>query len=222
MPNPNPNPNPMSALLDLFLHLDKHLLAVIDAYGTLTYAILFAIIFCETGLVVTPFFPGDSLLFAAGAFAAAGDLNIGFLFLILAAAAILGNIVNYFIGKWLGETIFNDRIPFLKRAYLERTHAFYEKYGAKTIVLSRFVPIIRTVAPFVAGAGTMKIRTFMTYNAIGGIAWVTVVLFGGYFFGNIPVVRAHFSEVILLIIILSLLPPVIEWWRHRRKKRNQI
>lgn len=207
----------MSQLLDLFLHLDKHLLNVIHMYGMLTYAILFMIIFCETGLVVTPFFPGDSLLFAAGAFAAAGDLNIAALFLILAVAAILGNIVNYFIGKWLGEKIFTEDAHVLKRAYLLRTHAFYEKYGAKTIVLSRFVPVIRTVAPFVAGAGTMKMKTFMIYNAIGGIAWVTIVLFGGYFFGNIPVVRAHFSEVILLIIVLSLLPPLIEWLRQRRR-----
>jgi len=207
----------MSTLLDLFLHLDTHLLNVIHAYGTLTYVILFVIIFCETGLVVTPFFPGDSLLFAAGAFAAAGDLNIAVLFLILAMSAILGNIVNYFLGKLLGEAIFRDDARVLKKIYLTRTHAFYEKYGAKTIVLSRFVPVIRTIAPFVAGAGTMRMRTFMVYNAIGGLAWVTIVLFGGYFFGNIPVVHAHFSEVILLIIILSLLPPVIEWQRHRKR-----
>ncbi|HVW66656.1 MAG TPA: DedA family protein [Candidatus Peribacteraceae bacterium] len=207
----------MSTLLDLFLHLDTHLLNVIHTYGTLTYVILFVIIFCETGLVVTPFFPGDSLLFAAGAFAAAGDLNVALLFVILAAAAILGNTANYFIGKWLGEAIFKENARILKKEYLIRTHAFYEKYGVKTIVLSRFMPIIRTVAPFVAGAGTMKVRTFMIYNAVGGIAWVTVVLFGGYFFGNIPAVRAHFSEVILLIIVLSILPAVFEWWRHRRK-----
>lgn len=207
----------MSQLLDLFLHLDKHFLNVIDAYGTLTYAILFVIIFCETGLVVTPFLPGDSLLFAAGAFAAAGDLNVAGLFAVLAAAAILGNIVNYAIGKWLGEAIFNDRYPFLKKEYLIRTHAFYEKYGAKTIVLSRFIPIIRTVAPFVAGAGTMRTRTFMLFNAIGGFSWVALFVFGGYFFGNMPSVKEHFSIVILLIIVISLLPPVIEWWRQRKR-----
>jgi membrane-associated protein len=207
----------MHAILDLFLHLDTHLADVIQTYGTVTYAILFAIIFCETGLVVTPFLPGDSLIFAAGAFAARGDLNVAALFGLLAIAALGGNILNYAIGKWLGEAIFKDNARVLKRSYLLRTHAFYEKYGAKTIVFSRFVPIIRTVAPFVAGAGTMRWSTFLLYNAIGGLSWVVLFLFGGFFFGNIPSIREHFTLVILAIIVLSCLPPLIEWWRHRRK-----
>ncbi len=205
-----------STFIDLFIHLDTHLQTIIDQYGMLTYAILFLIIFCETGLVVTPFLPGDSLIFAAGTFAALGSFNVALLFLLLAVAAILGNILNYAIGKWLGEKIFTDNARVLKKSYLNQTHAFYEKYGAKTIVLSRFMPIIRTVAPFVAGAGTMRTRTFMMYNFIGGISWVALFLFCGYFFGNVPSVKHNFSLVILAIIILSVLAPVIEWVRSRR------
>lgn len=207
----------MSALLDLFLHLDTHLANVIATYGLLTYAILFLIIFCETGLVVTPFLPGDSLLFAAGTLAAIGGINVWILFALLVIAAIGGNITNYAIGKWLGEAVFKEGNRVLKRAYLVRTHAFYEQYGVKTIVLSRFIPIIRTVAPFVAGAGTMKTSTFMLFNAVGGIAWVGLFTLGGYFFGNIPSVKEHFTLVVLVIIVLSILVPFLEWLRGSRR-----
>lgn len=206
----------MHAFIDLFLHLDTHLQTIIAQYGTMTYAILFLIIFCETGLVVTPFLPGDSLLFAAGTFAALGSFNIALLFLLLAIAAILGNMLNYAAGKWLGEKVFTEHAHILKKSYLIKTHAFYEKYGAKTIVISRFMPIVRTVAPFVAGAGTMRTSTFMFYNFIGGILWVALFLFCGFFFGNIPSVKHNFSLVILVIIGLSVLAPIIEWIRSRR------
>jgi membrane-associated protein len=207
----------MSTIIDLFLHLDTHLAATIAMYGALTYAILFAIIFCETGLVVTPFLPGDSLIFAAGALGVSGGLSIGWLFVILSVAAITGNIVNYAFGKWLGEKIFTDHARILKKDYLMKTHAFYEKYGAKAIVLSRFTPIIRTIAPFVAGAGTMKQSTFHVYNIIGGLAWVGLMLLSGYFFGGIEIVQKHFTLVVLAIVALSLVPPVIEWLRSRKK-----
>ena len=204
-------------MLDLFLHLDTHLQLIIAQYGTLTYLFLFLIIFCETGLVVTPFLPGDSLLFAAGTFAALGSFNVAFLFLILAIAAVTGNIVNYALGKWLGEKVFTERAHILKKSYLIKTHAFYEKYGAKTIVLSRFIPIIRTIAPFVAGAGTMRTQTFMLYNIIGGVSWVALFVFSGFFFGNIPSIKHNFSLVILAIIVLSIVPPIVEWLRSRKK-----
>ncbi len=204
-------------MLDLFLHLDTHLQLIIAQYGTLTYLFLFLIIFCETGLVVTPFLPGDSLLFAAGTFAALGSFNIAFLFLLLAVAAVTGNMLNYAMGKWLGEKVFTEDAHILKKSYLIKTHAFYEKYGAKTIVLSRFMPIVRTVAPFVAGAGTMRTQTFMFYNVIGGVAWTALFLFSGYFFGNIPSIKHNFTLVIFAIIILSVVPPIIEWVRHRKK-----
>lgn len=208
----------MSTIIDLFLHLDTHLASAIGQYGILTYVILFLIIFCETGLIVTPFLPGDSLLFAAGALAGGGSLNIGVLFLLLFAAAFLGDTVNYLMGKWLGEKIFTDDARFLKKSYLQKTHAFYEKYGAKAIVLSRFTPIIRTIAPFVAGAGTMKQSTFMFYNIIGGLGWVLSMLFCGYFFGGIAIVQEHFSIVVLAIVALSLVPAVIEYVRSRKEK----
>ena len=182
-------------MIDLFLHLDTHLQLIIAQYGTLTYLFLFLIIFCETGLVVTPFLPGDSLLFAAGTFAALGSFNIAFLFLLLAVAAVTGNMLNYAMGKWLGEKVFTEDAHILKKSYLIKTHAFYEKYGAKTIVLSRFMPIVRTVAPFVAGAGTMRVQTFMFYNVIGGVAWTALFLFSGYFFGNIPSIKHNFTPV---------------------------
>ncbi len=207
----------MSTIIDLFLHLDTHLASAIGQYGTLTYVILFVIIFCETGLIVTPFLPGDSLLFAAGALAGGGSLHIGVLFVLLFAAAFLGDTLNYMMGKWLGEKIFKEDARFLKKSYLDATHAFYEKYGAKAIVLSRFTPIIRTIAPFVAGAGTMKQSTFMFYNCIGGLAWVISMLFCGYFFGGIPIVQEHFSIVVLGVVALSLLPAVFEYWKHRKK-----
>jgi len=207
----------VSKIVDFVLHLDAHLSALIQHYGLWTYIILFVVIFCETGLVVTPFLPGDSLIFAAGTFAARGDLNILGLFLILSAAAVLGDTANYWIGKIMGPKIFqkeNSRI--FKKSYLDRTHKFYEKYGAETIIIARFVPIVRTFAPFVAGIGRMSYGKFLSYNVIGGVGWVALFTFGGYFFGNIPFVRKNFSLVILAIILISLLPAAVEFLRHRK------
>jgi membrane-associated protein len=211
----------ISKVVDFVLHLDAHLSALILQYGIWTYVILFVVIFCETGLVVTPFLPGDSLIFAAGTFAARGDLNVLGLFLILSAAAVLGDTANYWIGKIIGPKVFqkeNSRI--FKKAYLERTHNFYEKYGAETIIIARFVPIVRTFAPFVAGIGRMSYGKFLSYNIIGGVGWVALFTFGGYFFGNIPFVRKNFSLVIIAIIVISLLPAALEIIKHRREKRK--
>ena len=208
----------IKGVIDFILHLDAHLSELIQSYGAWTYGILFAIIFCETGLVVTPFLPGDSLLFAAGAFAARGDLNVVLVFVLLSAAAVLGDTVNYWIGKIIGPKVFNkEKSRIFKKAYLDRTHAFYEKYGAETIIIARFVPIVRTFAPFVAGIGRMSYLKFISYNVIGGIGWVAVFTFGGYFFGNIPFVRKNFSLVIIAIIVISLIPAVVEVLRHRKK-----
>lgn len=202
---------------DVFLHLDVHLGAVISNYGSLTYGFLFLIVFCETGLVVTPFLPGDSLLFATGAFAALGVLDIKIAFILLAAAAILGDTANYWIGRRLGPKAFKEANGgLLRKEHLERTQRFFEAYGGKAIVLARFVPIVRTVAPFVAGVGSMHYRRFITYNIVGGILWVGLFVFGGYAFGNIPTVRDHFGLVVISIIILSTIPPVVEYWRYRR------
>jgi membrane-associated protein len=209
-------------LVDFVLHLDAHLNALIVAYHLWTYLILFLVIFCETGLVVTPFLPGDSLLFATGALAAApgSPLRVHWLFLVLAAAAVLGDTVNYWIGHAVGPKIFDrEKVRFLKKEHLEKTHAFYEKYGGITIILARFIPIIRTFAPFVAGIGRMTYWRFIGYNVIGGVAWVAVFLFSGYFFGNLPVVRRNFTIVIFAIIIISVLPGVIEYLRQRRKTK---
>lgn len=207
----------LKQLVDFFLHLDRHLAEVTRNYGTFTNVILFAIVFCETGLVVTPFLPGDSLLFAAGALAALGSLNVWLLFLSLTLAAILGDTVNYWIGKRIGHRAFDGSFRFLKLEHLRKTEAFYEKHGKKTIILARFVPIVRTFAPFVAGIGTMNYGTFLAYNVIGGVLWVAICLAAGYFFGNIPVVKANFSLVILAIVFLSTLPIVIEALRARRR-----
>ena len=205
-------------LFDLFIHLDKHLSEIITQYGTITYLILFLIVFAETGLVVTPFLPGDSLLFAAGTFAAGGSLDLAILFAVLGSAAIIGDSVNYAIGKLTGPAIFEkEKIKFLKKEHLEKTHRFYEKHGGKTIIIARFIPIIRTFAPFVAGIGTMSYGKFIAYNVIGGILWVALFLLGGYYFGNLPFVKSNFSLVILAIIIISVLPGVIEFLRHRKK-----
>jgi len=202
--------------IDIFLHLDTHLDVIIQNYGYWSYMILFLIIFCETGLVVTPILPGDSLLFIAGSLAAKGSFDIGLLFILLSIAAIAGNTVNYWIGYYIGPRIFHDgKVRFLNKAYLERTHKFYEKHGGKTIVIARFIPIIRTFAPFVAGIGFMNLWKFSIYNVSAGIAWVGVFVFGGYYFGNIPVVRKNFTIVILAIIIISVMPAVIEYLRHR-------
>jgi len=204
-------------LIDLFLHLDHYLGEIIRTYGLWTYIILFGIIFIETGFVVTPFLPGDSLLFAAGAFAGLGDLNVAVLFLLLGAAAILGDTANYWIGHFIGPRAFSGEIRFLKKEYLDRTHAFYEKHGGKTIILARFIPIIRTFAPFVAGIGAMTYSHFITYNVVGGLLWVALFIFGGYFFGNLPVVQENFSLVIIAIIIISVLPGVVEYLRERNR-----
>lgn len=204
-------------LLSFVLHLDEHLNDVFVHYGAWTYAILFLIIFCETGLVVTPFLPGDSLLFAVGALAATGGLHIGFLFVLLAAAAILGNTLNYSIGRFIGPKAFAGNHRFFKKEYLARAHAFYEKHGGKAIALSRFLPILRTFAPFAAGIGAMSYPRFLLFNLFGGIAWVATFLFAGYFFGNIPFVKHNFSFVIMGIIVVTIIPMVVEFFRHRRK-----
>lgn len=212
-------------LTDLFLHLDKHLNEIIQSYGMWTYLILFLIVFCETGLVVTPLLPGDSLLFAAGALAATegSPLSIWLLFVLLTAAAIIGDTVNYWIGAFVGPKIFgHEKSRFFKKEYLTRTQKFYEKYGAKTIIIARFVPIIRTFAPFVAGIGSMNYLKFITYNIIGGTLWVTICLFAGYLFGNLPFVQKNFSLVILAILFISVLPAVIEILRNRFNSKKPL
>lgn len=213
----------ISAFIDIFINLDTHLAAIIDSYGAWTYAILFLIIFCETGLVVTPLLPGDSLLFAAGALTAASSLQVDLLFVLLSIAAIAGDTVNYWIGNAVGPKIFHkDDVRFLNKQYLDRTHRFYEKHGGKTIIFARFIPIIRTFAPFVAGIGKMTYTKFIMFNVVGGIAWIGIFLFGGYYFGNIPAVKENFTLVILAIIVLSVTPPVIEYLRHRFGKKEGI
>ena len=206
----------IKALAEILMHLDTHLDLVIRSYGVWTYGILFLIIFLETGLVVTPFLPGDSLLFAGGTFAALGSLDAKWLVVFLSIAAIAGDTVNYWIGHAVGPKVFTkEKSRFLNKEYLYRTHRFYEKYGGKTIILARFIPIIRTFAPFVAGIGSMTYRRFIIYNVSGGIAWVVMFVLGGYLFGNIPVVKQNFSLVIFAIIFLSILPGIIEFLRHR-------
>jgi membrane-associated protein len=207
----------IKGFIDYFLHLDVHLSELIQICGIWTYLILFLIVFCETGLVVTPILPGDSLLFAVGAFAAKGDLNLLLILSLLMVAAILGDTVNYWIGSFVGPKIFQkEKTKFFKKEHLEKTHQFYEKYGGKTIVFARFVPIIRTFAPFVAGIGKMSYPYFLTYNVIGGVVWILLFVFGGYFFGNLEIVKKNFTLVILAIIIISLLPAVIEYIKQRR------
>jgi membrane-associated protein len=204
---------------DVFLHLDKHLGEVIQNYGAWTYLILLTIIFCETGLVVTPFLPGDSLLFAAGALAHRGELNPVWLFLVLSAAAIAGDTVNYWIGAIVGPKAFSGKIRFLKKEHLERTHRFYEKYGGKTIIIARFVPIVRTFAPFVAGIGAMNYPRFIVYNVVGGIAWVALFVFMGYWLGRL--LQDYFSLVVVAIIIISVMPMVVEVLRARRQAAQE-
>ena len=208
-------------LFEFITHIDVHMGEIIRSYGVWTYFILFLIIFCETGLVVTPFLPGDSLLFAAGAFAARGDLNVLLLFALLAFAAILGNTTNYVIGNFVGPKIFHkEHVRFLNKEYLDRTHQFYEKHGGKTIIIARFIPIIRTFAPFVAGIGRMTYAQFISRDLIGGISWIGSFTFAGYFFGNIPAVRNNFTMVIFAIIIISILPGVIEFIRQHRMNKK--
>ena len=208
--------------IDFVVHLDRHLNYIIESFGIWSYLLFFAIIFAETGLVVTPFLPGDSLLFALGTLSAAGSLDVTWLFVILTAAAILGDSANYAIGKYFGDLILKKQGTwFIKKEHIDRTHKFYEKYGPKTIVLARFVPIVRTFAPFVAGVGGMSYMRFFAYNVIGGILWVAIFVFGGFWFGNIGVIKKNFTIVIFVIIIISILPAVIEVLRQKAKNKPQ-
>jgi membrane-associated protein len=215
----------MAGLIDIFLHLDKQLTQLVATYGGWVYAFLFLIVFAETGLVVTPFLPGDSLLFAAGALAAAGGLNVWAVIALLSIAAVLGDAVNYAAGRFVGPRVFNatDRSSglhrLLNREHLQRTHAFFEKYGGKAVVLGRWVPIVRTFVPFVAGAGSMTYRTFAVYNVIGAVIWVGVCLGAGYLFGNVPIVKKNFTLVMLGIVFVSVLPAAYEFLKHRRDKK---
>ncbi|NOW05919.1 DedA family protein [Clostridium beijerinckii] len=215
--------NTVSYLIDIFLHLDKYLGFIINNYGFETYLLLFFIIFLETGLVVTPFLPGDSLIFAAAAFAAMGMLNIYALLGLLMVAAILGDTVNYEIGRIFGDKLINIAGgKLIKKEHLDKTNKFYEKHGGKTIIFARFIPIVRTLAPFVAGIGKMQYRHFISFNAIGGILWVLVVSSLGFFFGNIPVVKKNFEFVIIAIIFISIVPVIVEFLRSKMKKTNEV
>ena len=205
----------LAFLIDVVLHLDRHLVVLIQDYGAWVYLILFLVIFAETGLVVTPFLPGDSLLFVAGTLAAAGGMDIGLLIVLLCIAAIAGDSVNYAIGRHVGQRLVNGG-RFVRQEHIDRTHAFFDKYGGKTIVIARFVPIVRTFAPFVAGIGKMAYGRFLTFNVAGGILWVVSLTVAGYFFGNLPVVKNNLSLVVIGIIIASIMPGVIEYIRHRR------
>ena len=208
-------------VIDFLLHLDQYLNVVIQTYGTWTYLFLFLIIFCETGLVVTPFLPGDSLLFAAGTFAALGSLNVIWLFMLLFVAAIIGDTINYWIGHFAGSKVFyKENVRFLNKKYLDHAHRFYEKHGGKAIIFARFIPICRTFAPFVAGIGKMSYWRFISYNIIGGFIWVAIFVFGGYYFGNIPIVKKNFSLAILAIIIISIMPAIIEFFHQRRRSTS--
>ena len=209
----------LTNLIDLFLHLDEYLAKIILDYGAWTYGILFTVIFVETGLVVMPILPGDSLLFAAGTFAALGSLNIWGVMGLLIVAAVLGDAVNYSIGHYLGERAYN--IKWIKREYFDKTHAFFEKHGGKAIFLARFVPIVRTFAPFVAGIGKMSYSYFATYNIVGGISWVVIFTLLGYFFGNLEFVQKNFELVIIAIILISVVPMIVEWWKARREAKAE-
>ncbi|NPA93352.1 MAG: DedA family protein [Chloroflexi bacterium] len=204
-------------IIDIFLHLDKHLSTVLEMFGGWTYALLFFTIFLETGFVVTPFLPGDSLLFAAGTFAALGDLNLALLFVVMASAAILGDTVNYWVGHFIGPRAFSGEYKYLKKEHLDRTHEFYEKHGASAVILGRFMPIVRTFVPFVAGIGAMTYSRFLSYNVIGALLWTGLFLGAGYFFGNIPIVKENFTLAIMGIIAVSLLPGLWEYLKARRE-----
>jgi membrane-associated protein len=205
----------LAFLIDVVLHLDRHLVALIQDYGAWVYLILFLIVFAETGLVVTPFLPGDSLLFVAGTLAAAGGMSLGLLMVLLCSAAILGDSVNYAVGKHVGDRMVRSG-RLIRQEHIDRTHAFFEKYGGKTIVIARFVPIVRTFAPFVAGIGKMDYGRFLLFNVTGGILWVVSLTTAGYFFGNLPIVKDNLSLVVLGIVVASIMPGVIEYLRHRR------
>jgi len=204
--------------VDVFLHLDKHLDSIILHYGVWTYLLIFLIIFCETGLVVTPFLPGDSLLFAIGSLAAIGTLRVELLMVLLATAAVAGDTLNYAFGHYMGPKVFSRRESrIFRREYLDKTQRFYERYGGKTVILARFVPIVRTFAPFVAGVGAMSYGRFLSFNVIGGVAWIVLFIGAGYFFGTLPAVKHNFTLVIMVIIFISILPGLIEYARHRRR-----
>jgi membrane-associated protein len=213
----------IKSLIDFILHIDHHLVEIVQDYQTWTYLILFLIIFAETGLVVTPFLPGDSLLFAAGAIIAKPEtgLNVGLMLILLIIAAILGDLVNYHVGKAIGPKAFSGKFKLLKLEYLTKTQQFYYKHGGKTIIYARFIPIIRTFAPFVAGIGTMTYGKFATFNIVGAVAWVTSFLMLGYFFGGLPVIKNNFTYVIFGIIFVSILPPIIEMIREKRKSKAE-
>jgi membrane-associated protein len=211
--------DPLTFLADFVINLDQHIGLLILEYGLLVYLVLFLIILLETGLVVTPFLPGDSLIFAAGTFAASGLLNLACLFALLIAAAIIGDTANYWIGHRAGPSVFKEKRRFLRKEYLERAKKFYERHGGKTIFLARFIPIVRTFAPFVAGIGRMRYRRFLSFNVTGAAAWVSLFLLAGYFFGSIPFVQENFSTVIIAIILISLIPLFVEFLRHRRSKK---
>jgi membrane-associated protein len=213
----------LSTLIDLVVHLDDHLLWVVQQYGAWIYALLFVIVFCETGLVVTPFLPGDSLLFVAGAIAAAGGMNVHLLAVLLVVAAILGDSLNYAIGRYLGPRVFRyERSWLLRKEYLDRTNRFFAKHGGKTIIIARFVPIVRTYAPFVAGIGHMDYGRFLSFNVIGALVWVILLTYAGYFFGNLPIVKDNLSLVILIIIVLSISPAIVEVMRARLAARKAL
>ncbi len=208
----------ISQIFELIVHLDVHISEIVNHFGALTYLILFGIIFCETGLFMAPFLPGDSLIFVVGALSAAGTMNLWILAVTLVAAAIIGDTVNYHIGKYLGPKIFQKQnVKLLNKRHLERAHRFYERHGGKTVIIARFIPVIRTFAPFVAGMGSMSYGRFILYNIVGGALWVSVCIFSGYLFGNIPVVKDNFTLVVLAIIFISLLPVFISWLLNNKK-----
>lgn len=209
-------------LINIFLHLDENLAIIITNYGLWTYLLLFIIIFIETGMVIIPFLPGDSLLFAAGAFASLKALDISLLLIILTLAAILGDTINYWIGNLIGPRIFKENKRLFNKKYLYKTQDFYDKYGGKTIIIARFIPIIRTFAPFVAGIGKMKYKKFLVYNIIGAVMWVFLFIFAGFYFGNIPIVKKNFEIVIIAIVIISIIPAIIEYFRQKLKKKHEI
>jgi len=209
----------ISRFIDVLVHLDKHLLDIPRDYGAGVYGVLFLIVFCETGLVVTPFLPGDSLLFVAGTLAGGGVMNIHLLVALLVVAAILGDSLNFALGRWIGPRIFRyDDSWFFKKAYVERTHGYFERYGGRTIIIARFVPIVRTYAPFVAGVGLMEYRRFLFFNVIGALVWVSLIAYAGYLFGQVPVVQKNLTLVVFAIILLSISPAIIEVLRHKLKR----
>jgi len=212
----------IAKFIDLLVHLDRHLLEIAREYGPGVYAFLFLIVFCETGLVVTPFLPGDSLLFVAGTLAAGGVMNIHLLVLVLIVAAVLGDSLNFAIGRWIGPRVFRyDDSWFFKKAYIERTHRYFERYGGRTIIIARFVPVVRTYAPFVAGVGQMEYGRFFMFNAVGGVIWVALIGYAGYLFGTVPVVQKNLTLVIFGIILLSISPAIVEVLRHKLRRARQ-